>query len=131
MTEFIRPFGPTIYRGRLSDEEITYIQKVSDESLEANNRIGKSLVGVMKDHMAAQVNDVDRFIKIIRPHLIEYAKYEYYRRQQYTFKGDGIQGDKGEIDWDGISFNLGKGPWINYQRAGEYQPCHEHVGEIF
>ena len=29
-----------------------------------------------------------------------------------------------------MNFNLGKGPWINFQRAGEYQPCHEHSGDI-
>ena len=130
MPKYIRPFGPTIYHGSLNENDITFIQKVANDTLEANKRIGSALVGIMKDHMAAHVNDVDRFLKVIRPHLVEYAKYEYYRRQEYTFKGDGIQGEQGEIDWDGISFNLGKGPWINYQRSGEYQPCHEHVGEI-
>ena len=129
MSEFIRPFGPTIYRGRLSDEEITYIQGVAKDTYEENKRIGKTLVGIMKDHFAAHVNDVDAFIKMITPHLTNYAKYEYDRRSQLHFDGDGVT-QQGEIDWDSISFNLGKGPWINFQKAGEYQPCHEHVGEI-
>jgi|TARA_B100001094_G_scaffold313563_1_gene351486 hypothetical protein len=129
MSQFIRPFGPTIYRGRLSDEEITYIQKVADESLEANKRVGKLLVGMMKDHMAAHVNDVDKFMSMLTPHIVKYAKYEYERRNELRFKGDGIQ-SRDEIDWDSFTFNLGKGPWVNFQRAGEYQPCHEHTGKI-
>ena len=131
MTEFIRPFGPTIYRGRLSDEEITYIQGVAKDTLEANKRIGKMLVGIMKDHFAAHVNDIDAFINMIKPHIVKYAKYEYERRNDLSFKEDGIQNEnKGEVDWNSFNFNLGKGPWINFQKAGEYQPCHEHVGEI-
>ena len=129
MTEFMRPFGPTIYRGKLSDEEITYIQGVANDTLKANQRIGKTLVGIMKDHFAAQVTDVDKFLSILTPHIVKYAKYEYERRKELSFKGDGIQ-SKGEIDWDSLNFNLGKGPWINFQRAGEYQPCHEHSGDI-
>lgn len=129
MAQFIRPFGPTIYRGRLSDEEITYVQNIANESLEANERIGKALVGIMKDHMAASVNDVDRFYRMIHPHLLEYSKYEYDRQNSLRFEGDGVE-QQGEVDWNSISFNLGTGPWINFQRAGEYQPCHEHVGEI-
>lgn len=129
MAEFIRPFGPTIYRGRLSDEEITYVQGIANESLEADNRIGKALVGIMKDHMSASVDDKDRFISMIKPHLLAYAKYEYERRNALHFEGDGVE-QEGEIDWDSLNFNLGRGPWINFQRAGEYQPCHEHVGEI-
>ena len=129
MTQFMRPFGPTIYRGKLTDEEITYIQNVAEETLEENKRIGKSLVGIMKDHMEAHVTDIEKFLSMLTPHLIEYAKYEYERRNKFTFDGDGVVRD-GEIDWEGISFNLGKGPWINYQRAGEFQPCNEHSGEV-
>tara|TARA_B100001094_G_scaffold328449_1_gene388891 strand:+ start:124 stop:795 length:672 start_codon:yes stop_codon:yes gene_type:complete len=130
MDDFIRPFGPTIYRGRLSDEEIIYIQSVADETLKANKRIGKSLVGIMKDHMEAHVADHPKFLSILTPHIVKYAKYENDRRNALTFKGDGIVQYEGEIDWDSFTFNLGKGPWINFQKAGEYQPCHEHVGEI-
>jgi len=128
MTKFIRPFGPTIYRGKLTDEEITYIQNVAEETLVEDKRIGTMLVGTMKDHMEAHVSDINKFLGMLRPHLIEYSKYEYYRRHELTFEGDGIESE-GEIDWEGISFNLG-GPWINYQRAGEFQPCHEHSGEV-
>jgi hypothetical protein len=129
MTEFLRPFGPTIYRGRFTDEEITYIQSVANDTLEANKRIGKMLVGIMKDHFAAHVNDVDKFLSILTPHIVKYAKYEYERRNALGFEGDGIQ-TEGEVDWDSFNFNLGKGPWINFQRAGEYQPCHEHSGNM-
>ena len=130
MAEFMRPFGPTIYRGRLSDEEIIHMQSVAKDTLEANKRIGKMLVGIMKDHFAAQVTDYPKFLGIIRKHLVTYAKYENDRRNALTFEGDGIVQDEGEIDWDSFTFSLGKGPWINFQKAGEYQPCHEHVGEI-
>ena len=131
MTEFFRPFGPTIYRGKLSDDEITYIQSVAKDTMEANKRIGKMLVGIMKDHFSAHVTDVSRFLALLKPHIIKYAQYELKRRNELTFEQDGIQGvSKGEIDWDSMTYTLGKGPWINFQRAGEYQPCHEHVGEI-
>tara|TARA_B100000900_G_scaffold391693_1_gene386538 strand:- start:2410 stop:3072 length:663 start_codon:yes stop_codon:yes gene_type:complete len=130
MDDFIRPYGPTIFHGKLTEEEITYIQTVADETLKANKRIGKSLVGIMKDHMEAHVTDHKKFLSMIRTRLISYAKYEHDRRKALTFEGDGIVQDESEIDWESMAFNLGKGPWINYQKAGEYQPCHQHVGEI-
>ena len=124
MPDYIRPFGPTIYHGKFTEEEVEFLQKIAKDTLQANKRMGKSLVGIMKDHMSAEVKDIQKFLGLLQPHIRNYAKYEWQRRNQlYVFPEQ-------EPDFSNVNFDLGKGPWINYQRAGEFQPCHEHIGEI-
>ena len=124
MPDYIRPFGPTIYHGKFTEEEVDYLQQVSKDTLEANKRIGKSLVGIIKDHMEAEVKDIQKFLSILKPHVQNYAEYEWKRINSLYITPEV------EPNFAEINFDLGKGPWINYQRAGEFQPCHEHIGEI-
>ena len=70
MPDYIRPFGPTIYHGKFTEEEVDYLQQVSKDTLEENKRIGKSLVGIIKDHMEAEVKDVQKFLSILKPRNI-------------------------------------------------------------
>ena len=125
MPQYLRPFGPTIYIGKLNEDEIKLFQQIAKQTYDANKRIGKSLVGIMKDHFQAEVKDVKQFLGAVQPHILNFCKNEYTRRYDLVTQKEGK-----EPNWDKFSFDLGRGPWINFQKAGEFQPCHEHIGEI-
>ena len=45
---FIRPFGPTIYHGVLTQDEVWYLQQVAQDTKEGQN-VGHDLAGNIKD----------------------------------------------------------------------------------
>ena len=51
MSEFVRPFGPTIYQGKLTDEEIKYLKSVADNTFEARQNVGSDLAGNIKEQL--------------------------------------------------------------------------------
>ena len=104
MSDYIRPFGPTIYHGKFTEEEVDYLQQVSKDTLEANKRIGKSLVGIIKDHMEAEVKDIQKFLSILKPHVQNYAEYEWKRINSLYITPEQ------EPNFTEINFDLRKGP---------------------
>lgn len=122
MAEFMRPFGPTIYHSSLSEDEISFLQEVSQTTKQARNNVGKHLVGNIKDQMGCFLRskkESDKFYDILYPHLFEYFKYESDRRSN----GEAPAVKRVELDY-------GTGPWINFQEAGEFNPAHGHTGEV-
>jgi len=122
MAVFLRPFGPTIYHGRLTQDEISFLQEVAKTTRQARNNIGIHLVGNIKDQMGCFLRskkESDKFYDILYPHLFEYFKYESDRRSN----GEAPIPNSVELDY-------GNGPWINFQQAGEFNPSHGHTGEV-
>ena len=122
MAKFLRPFGPTIYHGRLAEDEISFLQEVAKTTRQARNNVGKRLVGNIKDQMGCFLKskkESDKFYGILYPHLFEYFKYESDRRSN----GEAPIPHAVELDY-------GNGPWINFQQAGEFNPAHGHTGEV-
>ena len=74
--KIIRPYGPTIYHGRLTEDEITYLQGVAKDTQTARNNVGYDLAGNIKDQLGIVVKDLDRFNYIITPLIKNYVKYE-------------------------------------------------------
>ena len=74
MPQYLRPFGPTIYIGKLNEDEIKLFQQIAKQTYDANKRIGKSLVGIMKDHFQAEVKDVKQFLGAVQPHILNFCK---------------------------------------------------------
>ena len=58
MSEFVRPFGPTIYQGKLTDEEIKYLKSVADVTFEARQNVGSDLAGNIEELLKQRPNDV-------------------------------------------------------------------------
>ena len=74
--KIIRPYGPTIYHGRLTEDEIKYLQGVAKDTQTARNNVGYDLAGNIKEQLGIVVKDLDRFNYIITPHIKNYVKYE-------------------------------------------------------
>ena len=123
--KIIRPYGPTIYHGRLPEDEITYLQGVAKAPQTARNNVGYDLAGNIKDQLGIVVKDLDRFNYIITPHIKNYVKYEDERVRSHFIKDVG-----NDNDYDHMQFTLGTGPWINFQTANEFNPMHSHAGMI-
>ena len=57
---FIRPFGPTIYHGVLTQDEVWYLQQVAQDTKEGQN-VGHDLAGNIKDQKGIVVKDMEKF----------------------------------------------------------------------
>ena len=123
--EIIRPFGPTIYHGKLRKDEVEYLQGVAKDTATARNNVGFDLAGNIKEQLGIVVKDMDRFNYVITPHIKNYVKYDDERLRSHLIK------DNNSVrDYDHIEFTLGSGPWINFQTANEFNPMHSHAGMI-
>ena len=123
--EIIRPFGPTIYHGKLRKDEVEYLKGVAKDTATARNNVGFDLAGNIKEQLGIVVKDMDRFNYVITPHIKNYVKYDDERLRSHLIKdNDSVR------DYDHIEFTLGSGPWINFQTANEFNPMHSHAGMI-
>ena len=124
-SNFIRPFGPTIYQGKLTAKQIDYLQEVADATYEARQNVGNDLAGNIRDQLGIVVDDQEPFMNIIQPHLRKFIQYEDKRANSLLINKEP---EKSQESYDNLNFNLGTGPWINYQIANEFNPvCHEPV----
>ena len=127
MSEFIRPFGPTIYHGKLTDEDIVYLKDVAQATYEARQNVGNDLAGNIMDQLGIVVNDQKDFMDIVQPHIRKFLQYEDKRTNGLLINKEQ---EKSQESYDNLNFNLGTGPWINFQIANEFNPIHSHSGMI-
>ena len=119
--EILKPFGPAIYKATLEDNVILFFKDVAKETKTAHYSVGQSLAGNIKNQFAIAMNEEKTlfFNKEIKKHVHK-ALEEFDRKYDENSK----------IDLDKLKFNFGSGPWINFQRAGEFNPIHTHTGEL-
>ena len=68
----LNPFGPLMYKERISDEFLKYLQdEVVKDTIEESFEIGTSLAGNLKGQYDAKV-DPKRFMDYISPHVMQY-----------------------------------------------------------
>ena len=127
MSEFIRPFGPTIYHGKLTKDEVWYLQQVAQETKKARQNVGSDLAGNIKDQLGIVVEDQSKFMEVVQPHIAKFLQYEDNRTNNHLINKEP---EKSQESYDNLNFNLGTGPWINYQIAHEFNPIHSHSGMI-
>ena len=122
--KFIRPFGPTIYHGKLTDEEVKFMKDVAKETKEARTNVGFDLAGNIKDQLGIVVKDINYFMEMVKPHIINFMKFEDERFNSHLIT------PMAEKNYDHVNFNLGTGPWINFQTKHEFNPIHSHSGML-
>lgn len=115
-------FGPKIYKGRLDKDIISMLKTVADQSKQAKCFIGHKLAGNLEQQFETQFDAGQRqqFLQAIYNH-VHACVVEFDQGQEKIFK-------RGNVD--DIVYNLGSGPWLNVQRAGEFNPMHQHNGEL-
>jgi uncharacterized protein (TIGR02466 family) len=114
-----RPFGPSIYVSKLTDEELLFLTDIAKKTKEANISMDTRLAGNIVLQLMAQLNTADRdtFMGIIAKHIQQCA----YAFDEY--KSDLFASPTADV----LKFGIGE-PWINFQKAGEFNPVHNHSG---
>lgn len=116
----ISPFGPSIYKSTIKPHFIEYLVEVSDDSMKAGQSVGYDLAGNIK-HQYQAVVDPQKFIDYIYQDVYEYVKATQLRSKTV---------DVLQVKTFSLSFDLGSGPWINYQHKHEFNPVHSHDGDL-
>lgn len=125
--ELIRPFGPTIYRSTMSSELMTLLHKCATWTRDVKENVGSDLAGNIDDQLQA-IMDPDQqqeFMKLVSTHLATYMQTDWDHRQTHM-----INPSLETPDFASMNFNLNTGPWINFQKANEFNPMHSHSGMI-
>lgn len=118
------PFGPSIYKSKLTDDQVTFLKNVSDATREKNISRGKNLAGNIQLQLTSEINDKDYFIKFISEHIRNYAEHNLNKYKKDVF-------DNNYDQISGVDFVIAEpGPWINYQKQYEFNPIHSHTGII-
>lgn len=123
--EVRRPFGPSVYFGKFTDEEIKFLQKLSHDAKDKSQKLGQQLSGNIKGQYDLQnvgtPEEQKRFHDIVGVHLDNYL-----RSSLNVFNLDEMP-SKEEHN---IKFNLRGYPWVNFSKAGEFNPMHTHADSI-
>ena len=125
--ELIRPFGPTIYHGVMSDELMSVLTKCAKDTREAKENVGHDLAGNIENQLQAVMDSKVQkmFMQHLSEHLYNYLREEWNRQQSHLITKEGD-----DPEFETMSFNLNNGPWINFQQANEFNPMHSHSGII-
>jgi hypothetical protein len=115
-------FGPPIYMGKLSDDELLFLKEIATKSKDENISMQTKLAGNLEQQLqlVADGTEVDTFMSIITPHMQTYV-YGIDEHRNRFFKSQTSNVFK---------FNIGAGPWINFQKPNEYNPVHTHNGTL-
>ena len=125
MTDYIRPFGPTIYRAEMDSEELAIFTRCAEYSLEEPQPHGQQLAGNIAKQYQAKFEDKEKFMSFVHKHVSAFTKYEMERANELL-----INPVNTDVDWKQMYFSLHTGPWINYQEANEFNPIHSHNGTL-
>ena len=114
MSKILKPFGPPIYKDIISGEFHQFLLDAAEVARRNSVNVGSSLAGNIENQLELPV-DPNGFISFIYPHIENYVRET----------GEGLMYTEPFTD---ISFNLDKGPWINFQHKNEFNPIHSHSG---
>ena len=116
----LHPFGSMIYHTQIQPEFLGLLQNTAKKSKDNGRDRGNTLAGNIASQRQAVV-DVEHFMDLLYPHVLHYAR-TCYNRLETNLTG------KPSNPVPNIKLHLGDGPWINYQKQGEFNPVHAHGG---
>ena len=121
------PFGPLIYTADISGDFHKFLVDGLEDCRKAQDA-RERLVGNIDQQRFAPY-DPQKFTKFLDPHIVNYMQEKNDRNNRIK----GICNDK-QREWDSkrstITYNLGQGPWVNFQKKGEFNPIHNHGGVV-
>ena len=115
-----RPFGPPLYQSTVGDSFLSVLKEISEETKSKRISIGNRLAGNVTTQLEAVLlpKHRARFISELHDHIFDALTGFDYDGSKEAILKNATQ----------IKFNLGGGPWINYQLPGDFQPYHGHTG---
>ena len=121
------PFGPLIYSADISGEFHQFLLDGLEDSRKAQD-LGELLVGNI-DQQRYGSYDPQKFFNFIHPHAVNYLQENYNRYNDTWDMCNHIKMER-DLSKSEISFGLGGGPWVNFQKKGEFNPLHNHTGLV-
>tara|TARA_B100000902_G_C27018783_1_gene768532 strand:+ start:61 stop:729 length:669 start_codon:yes stop_codon:yes gene_type:complete len=120
------PFGPAIYSVDISGEFHEFLLDGLEDCRKAQDATRK-LVGNI-DQQRYTLYDPKRFTGFIHQHLVRYLQERNDRHnsvKEICFVNP-TTWKEGSV----LEYTLGVGPWVNFQKKGEFNPLHNHSGVI-
>tara|TARA_B100001250_G_scaffold252289_1_gene216952 strand:- start:616 stop:1296 length:681 start_codon:yes stop_codon:yes gene_type:complete len=123
------PFGPLIYTTDISGQFHQFLLDGLDKCRNTQDAREYLLGNIEKQRYAPY--DPTKFIDFINPHVMNYMKEKNERsnKTKETCNWDTTVGSP-VIKESDIRYNLGAGPWVNFQQKGEFNPLHNHGGIV-
>lgn len=121
--DIIKPFGPSLYKTMLDSDFIDFLKIVAEQTKNSGCNVGSTLAGNISEQYSIVLNEEQtiKFHNQIRQHIfnavLEFEKKYNIDNTEYIFV-------------DTFKFHLGSGPWINFQHHGEFNPLHNHTGQL-
>jgi len=120
-----RPFGPSVYFGKFSDDEVLFLKKLSHEARDKNEAMGQSLSGNIKGQYdlknVGTSEEQSRFITLMAKHVNNYIRS--------ALNVSNLDEMPSEEEHD-VVIQLQGHPWVNFSKAGEFNPLHTHPESI-
>ena len=121
------PFGPLIYTTDISGEFHQFLLDGLEDCRKAQDARGR-LVGNINQQRYAPY-EPQKFTKFLDPHIVNYLTEKHKRINQINEICN-----KEIEEWDHkkseITYDLGEGPWVIFQKKGEFNPMHNHGGVV-
>lgn len=121
------PFGPVIYSSSISDELHKFLLDETEKvcALKVNDAqcglAGKFIYGENRAFFWDNENK-NRFDNEIKNHLVSYTRW-MYEINQFTKESQ-------HALFEDMFKQTKNGAWVNIQKAGDFNPIHDHVGDI-
>ena len=124
--EVLRRFGTSIYYSTMNEDMMTTLRDIAKTSRDDGLDMRPRLAGNIDREQQWLVNDDVRrdFYYQLLPHLRTFTESEDNRFQKLLIKKSEIQNNYDKMDYTFITE-----PWINYQKANEFNPIHSHHGQ--
>ena len=129
--QFIHPYGPLVYKTKISNEFHQYLLDGLDKSRNASDA-GEKLAGNIEVQRGGECYLPKDFYKFIEPIFFRYLQGRAYAQNEkikFTSPGE-YYGDPPDVSQLKIEYSLGLGPWVNFQKPGEFNPIHNHFGDV-
>ena len=121
------PFGPLIYTTDISGEFHQFLLDGLEDCRKAQDARGR--VGGNINQQRYAPYEPQKFTKFLDPHIVNYLTEKHKRINQINEICN-----KEIEEWDHkkseITYDLGEGPWVNFQKKGEFNPIHNHGGIV-
>ena len=121
------PFGPLIYSADISGEFHQFLLDGLEDSRKAQD-LREILVGNIDQQRYGSYNP-QKFFNFLHPHVVNYLQ-ENYNRHNDIWNMSNHDQKESDLSKSKIEFSLGGGPWVNFQKKGEFNPLHNHTGMV-
>ena len=130
--KLIRPFGPTIYHATMREEMMDLLREIAKDSKVSGADFSDKLAGNIKKEVLWSVGTAmkNEFYHELLPHIKNYIEAEAERFASHLLNR--AEYDAGTVDNKDkmFEYTFSTEPWINYQKANEFNPTHSHTGML-